>query len=355
MRPRKPHGLLEKRSTVARTRVPPRGALVTLLVALAGPVLPAIAVAAPSATDKETARSLLLDGDRKFTARDFAGALASYQAADAIMKVPTTGVEVAKAQEALGQLVEARDTLLAVLREPPAAKQPAAFLRAREEAEASAASLADRIPSIHVVVSGVDASVARTVRIDGEAVPAEAVSLPRKLNPGPHRVEVSAPGFRDAALDVTVTEGQALEQQVTLVAAPSGAPRPPVPAAEEATAAPVAPDASRTSPWVYVGFGVGAAGAVAGSITGAMSLSKTSSLKDHCPGNVCPPQLSGERNTASTLATIADVSFAAGIVGAAVGVVALLTGAKHVEEKPRAVTIHPWVSFGSVGLTGGFE
>ena len=92
-----------------------RNAFVIVGALAAAPVLyPRIARAEPTAGDKETARSLMDEGDRKFAAKDFKGALDAYQGAHAIMGVPTTGIEVAKAQEALGLLVEARDTLLAV-------------------------------------------------------------------------------------------------------------------------------------------------------------------------------------------------------------------------------------------------
>src|SRR5262249_44553309 len=56
------------------------------------------AAGAPSAADRETARKLLDDGDAAFEKKDYDGALKAYAAAHAIMHVPTTGIEVAKAQ-----------------------------------------------------------------------------------------------------------------------------------------------------------------------------------------------------------------------------------------------------------------
>src|SRR5690349_18414785 len=70
---------------------------------------------APSATEKETARGLMADARAKRDRGDARGALESFQAADAIMHVPTTGFEVARTQASLGLLVEARDTLHRVL------------------------------------------------------------------------------------------------------------------------------------------------------------------------------------------------------------------------------------------------
>src|SRR5262249_1001249 len=65
------------------------------------------AYAEPSAADRETARSLMNEGDAKFDAKNYAQALKAYQGAHAIMGLPSTGYAVARTQAALGQLVEA--------------------------------------------------------------------------------------------------------------------------------------------------------------------------------------------------------------------------------------------------------
>jgi hypothetical protein len=85
----------------------------------------AAAFAAPSDADK--ARALMKEGDGLYFSSDYAGALERYRAADAIMKVPTTGLAVARAQAALGKLVEARDQALTVARATGAANEPAIF------------------------------------------------------------------------------------------------------------------------------------------------------------------------------------------------------------------------------------
>jgi hypothetical protein len=53
------------------------------------------ALAEPSPGEKETARALMDEGDRKLSKQDLRGALQAYQGADQIMGVPTTGLEVA--------------------------------------------------------------------------------------------------------------------------------------------------------------------------------------------------------------------------------------------------------------------
>src|SRR5262245_53464167 len=78
----------------------------------------ALAVAAPSAQDRERARTFMDLGDDKAAAGDLEGALKAYQAADGIMGVPTTGLEVGRALEKLGRLIEARDAFVRVARFP---------------------------------------------------------------------------------------------------------------------------------------------------------------------------------------------------------------------------------------------
>lgn len=172
--------------------------------------------AGPSAADRDTARKLLDDGDEAFAKKDFPSALKAYSAAHAIMNVPSTGIEVAKAQAALGLLLEARDLALEVTRMPQSPKDPAAFAEARKEAADLAAQLDPRIPSIEVKPSGVAEGVAVEVSIDGAVIPAAAATLPRRVNPGSHKVVVRASGYVEASTEVTVTEGTKLEVPLEL-------------------------------------------------------------------------------------------------------------------------------------------
>ncbi len=174
------------------------------------------APAGPSAADRDTARKLLDDGDDAFSKKDFAAALKAYSAAHAIMNVPSTGIEVARAQAALGQLVEARDTALEVTRMPKEPKEPAAFAEARKEAADLAAQLDARIPSVEVKPSGAASGVAVEVSIDGTVIPAAAAALPRRVNPGTHKVVVKAEGYADASTEVTLTEGATIEVPLEL-------------------------------------------------------------------------------------------------------------------------------------------
>ena len=91
----------------------------------------AVAQAQPSAAQKETARGLMAEGRELRDKGDLPSALTRFNAADALMGVPTTGFEVAATQAQLGKLVEARETLQRVLAIAVSPDDPEPFPEAR--------------------------------------------------------------------------------------------------------------------------------------------------------------------------------------------------------------------------------
>src|SRR5262249_13056293 len=117
----------------------------------------ATAQAGPSQNERDRARALMDVGDEKAAKGDLSAALAAYESAHAIMRVPTTGIEVAKMLDKLGKpgaaLVAARD----VLAIPVASGEPKPFTEAREKARKLAAALESRVPTLTVNVTGAPA------------------------------------------------------------------------------------------------------------------------------------------------------------------------------------------------------
>jgi hypothetical protein len=302
------------------------------------------------------------EGDRKFSAKDYKGALDAYQGAHAIMGVPTTGLEVAKAQEALGMLVEARDTLLAITRLPAQPHEPAAFAKARDDAKARAPGIAARIPSLRVAVTGPAPGADLSVAVDGQAVPSAAATLPRKVNPGKHHVTVSSTGFSEQAQDVDVPEGRETAISVALSPAPGGAapvplgPAPMMPGAPPPAAQPPA-DTGKTekSSLAYVGLGVGVVGVVGlvvGTVFGLKASSKWSDAKALCnpyPTN-CGPDGASLSQDAKSAATVSTVGFIVGGVGLAAGAVMWFAAPEKKTESGVALGVGP----GSVVVKGAF-
>jgi hypothetical protein len=339
-----------------------RRATVALLLACAASLASATARAAPTAADRETARTLMDEGNDLREKGDLKAALKRFQGADAIMHVPTTAIAVARTQVALGLLVEARDTIAALRRMPAGPGEPAPFRDARSEADTLDASLAGRVPSLTITVTGAPEGAKPEVTVDGVAIPAAAVGLPRTVDPGHHVVVARASGA-SGTQEVDVAEGQTKPVQVTL--APDAASAPATAGSgEEAAPAPEAPPTvTKHGPTLltWVGVGIAAAGVAAGTATGLMSMSTTNSLANECPNHVCPPQFHSDHDSAATLATVSTVSFVVAGVGAGVAIASLVLG--HDESAPAAATtptaalrprVAPWIGLGAAGLRGEF-
>jgi hypothetical protein len=72
------------------------------------------------------------------------------------------------------------------------------------------------------------------------------------------------------------------------------------------------------------GFGFGAAGLVAGSVTGGLALAKSAELETACIDGVCPPARAGDVDDMAALGDAATATFVVAGVGLAAGVGALV-------------------------------
>lgn len=309
-------------------------AFAAMLFAFAG-----TAWADPTAQEKERARDLMADGRDKRDKSDLAGALASFQQADAIMHVPTTGFEVAKTQQALGQLLEAQATCFAILKFPASPNDPPPFVEARQKAEALSKDLDKQIPKLTVVVKS---SSSPTVTIDNAAV--ASLDQPVRVNPGNHTILAKTPDG-DAKQDVAIGAGESKTVELTIGAK----------AAVATTSDSSMPLTKRIPLVSWVGFGAGAAGLVVGSITGVIALGDKSDIQDHCTGNRCNKSESNDLSSAKTVATISTIGFVVAGVGIAVGVVGLFVFKPKTEDAAAAptATLGP-VRFNPTTLSGTF-
>ncbi len=284
------------RSTMTRALL--TGALAT--ATLASPALADEPVhAEPSTADKETARDYLIAGRKKLEVKDYQGALKPLKAAHAIMNVPTTGLDYARALEGLGQLIEARAVVLAVTRLPARNGEPEAFADARVAAAALADRLATRIASVVVALKGLPPGVEPKITLDGAPVPAATLGLPRKVDPGAHVVSASAPGFTTMQKRVELRDGETLPVELVLFKLDDTAPAPPAPAPGPRRVVALPPPAASASPeetrrvpawaWITGGIGVAALGAGAGFAVDYASV--RSAVTTACPGDVCQGHL----------------------------------------------------------------
>ena len=330
----------------------PRLALLALIL-----LAPASALAqTPTASERETARSLMSEARDKREHNDLRGALASFKAADAIMHVPTTGFEVARTQVALGLLVEARDTLHQVLRWSPRPGDPKPFADARANSQTLDDDLAGRIPTLRVSLSNRTADPHLTV--DGVEIPADAASSPIRLDPGHHVITAGEKGAARAEVDLAERDAKT----ISLALPAESAATPPV----EASVNPEPPAATRPEEphphtartIALASFGVSAVGLAVGAVTGIMSIQKTNQLKSACDGNTCPSSSAGDLDSAHSTATISTAAFIVAGVGVGVGIGALLLGDRHSPDTTPApqtgMRVTPWLGLGSAGVRGSF-
>jgi hypothetical protein len=273
--------------------------------------------AEPSAADRETSRALYAQGMQALDAHEYASAERACGGAHALVKAPTSAACWARALEAVGRLVEARDVFLEAAHFPVASDEPTVFTRARAASRAEADAIAKRIPSLTVVVRGpADASKIR-VSIDGTSVPPETVLLPRKVNPGARQVTVVARGFEPSTVDVQVAEAEDRRVEVTLRGEANAAP------AETAPA----PRGKPPPALALVAGGVGVTGLALGVVAGLVGQSRHSTLAGECNGSVCPPSAQGEIDSFHAMRTISTTGYVVGAMGLVGGAVLWITTA----------------------------
>jgi hypothetical protein len=321
-------------------------------------VAPSSAWAEPTAADRERARTLLDLGDQKAASQDWEGALKAYKVADEVMRVPTTGVARGKALEKLGRLLEAKDVLLGVTRYPTHPDEPAAFTSAREEAARLAAALTPRVPELTVQISGLGEGVTPKVAIDGHDVLPDMLAVPIKIDPAEHSLTASAPGYLPIEQKVTLAESE--KKSIELAFAPDpNAGAVTTPGAAPGTPSSVAVDqSSKSRALMWIGFGVGAAGVAAGSVTGLMAMSAEKSAEDQCINKVCPPAAQSDIDSSKQLGTISTIAFGVGVVGLGVGVWQLIaTSGGQTSGQDQAANepaFQPIVGLGQLGVRGRF-
>jgi hypothetical protein len=318
-----------------------------------GPMAEAQGEHKPSAADMETARTLYQEGRQLREQGNIAGALEKFKAAHALAGTPVTGVHLAQTHAALGQLVEARETCLRILRMPVQVDETERSVEARKEAAQLARDLEPRIPSVIIRVEGVEAGVTPTLTIDGQALPSAAIGLGRKVNPGSHAVKASAYGYYETSEQLSVREGETKELTLTLRRMPPGEVPPPETSPPDGSGTTVIQGSSGMSPVAVTGFIVAGTGAAIGTISGLLAMQKASDLEGACTNNQCPPEAHSDVDSGRMFGTVSTVAFGVAVVGLAVGIWGVATQDEEPEKK-RQAGVSPWLGLGSVGVGGVF-
>jgi hypothetical protein len=304
---------------------------------------PAAALAAPPAgkVDPKTAARAQADrGYELFEAGDYVEAAQAFRLAEVIFHAPTLVFAIARCESKGGHLLEARELFKRVIAEKIAASAPPEYLGAQESAQGELAAVEARIARVVITVDGA-AGRNFVVNLDEIAVAPSALSQPIEVDPGAHRVAVLLDGRPAETRAVTVADGA--RETVAIALAPPAV-------VAKAVAPPVAPPKPRDllAP-ALISLGVGVAGLGVGAALGGVTLAKTSAIRAHCVGDVCPRDQRDAAAGARTTATISTVAFVVGGAFAATGVTLLVLRSRA--QKPSlGLAIGP----GSVLAQGAF-
>ncbi|MDF2698176.1 MAG: hypothetical protein K0S65_6559 [Labilithrix sp.] len=310
------------------------------------------ASAEPTPPEREAARTLLLSGREKKKNGQLKEALADFEKAHAIMRVPTTGLDLGKAQRELGLLVEARATFLEAARYPVRSNESRAFKRARKEARQQADEITPLLATVTISVAA-DAQV----KIDDAEISASSINVPLKVNPGKHEI-VASRGGDEKRQTIEVAPGEIKTVELLLEGAAPPPPSKPSSSSSSSSSGADAETQTGTNPLVWVGAGTAGVGLAVGAVTGIMAFGVHDEVAARCEDGVrCPEPTHADIDRGQTLGTVSTIAFVVAGVGAGILVYGLLnptvspkadsSSASKALPRPR------WVA-GPFGVAGTF-
>jgi hypothetical protein len=158
-----------------------------------------------SEADRQAARELFQQGFQLQQAGKYTEALDKFQRAQAVYSAPTNLLHIAECQAQLGQLVESTETYRGLARLMLPKDTPQAFLAAQTQGAAELQQIEPRIPRVRVEVAPTNIG-GLAVTIDDQPMNVALVGVDRPIDPGTHKVTVSAPGYIRQEKTITIKE-----------------------------------------------------------------------------------------------------------------------------------------------------
>ncbi|MFK8002178.1 MAG: PEGA domain-containing protein [Polyangiales bacterium] len=288
----------------------------------------------PAMASAQDARERFQRGQVAYDQGDYEVALTEWRAAYELDAQPLIQFNIAQAAERLGQLPEAATALDLYLSTAATTDPNQANARARRSA------LRERLAQTGVRLAGGPSGAA--ISIDGT----EWGLTPRpdaiSLEPGSHRIEVSAEGFETFRSTVVVPAGQTVDVSVEMTARevtpPVDTPPSHMDPIETRVNTPVESSGPGATPWIVAGAGVVLVGAAAA--LGAVALGKA---------NDAPGSESDEADSARTLGLTADILGITGAVAISAGLIWYFVGRNSGADE-ETVRVSPYAGPDRAGL-----
>jgi tetratricopeptide (TPR) repeat protein len=300
---------------------------------------------APASPDpKEEAKKAWEEGQTKFEAGDYQGALEAYQRADTLYPGAAPKHKIALSLDKLGKAREAIAAYKVFVDSSPGEK----FAEKVAESNKRIGELEATLPAVINVKIAPENLKGVAITVDGN--PMQGTRL--EVSAGEHTVVVTAEGHEPATQSVTVKGDEQRELAVTLKPVVKAAPKPvPVPEEEEGGGSNVP---------AYVTLGIAGAGVVLGVVFGVLALQAKNDFdeKVETPGTD-PAELTDLADSAERSALIADMSFGVALTFGITGIVLLFSNAgdddegDEVEEE-EAFHVTPYGGPQGAGVTAGF-
>jgi hypothetical protein len=333
----------------------------------------------PTAADIASARKIGFEGMQLAEKGNCAAAIDKLARAEKLFHAPTTLGRLGECQVLTGRIVEGTENLGRVAREELAANSPVAFVAARARARKQLSAATPKLAHAKIIVKAPpDATV--SVTVDSAPVNAANLGEDRVLDPGPHVVDATAPGYFKAHAEINLQEGGS--EQVTLklivdpeaaraarVAAATTPPSPstsPPPSTSEPssttpgtdTRSPAAEASGPNRTLAYVVLGVGVVGLGVGTVFGLNAMSKKNELSSACPNKSCRASEQSNIDSAKFAGTISTVAFGVGGAAVILGGVLFFTASSSSSAAstatPPKLVARPYFDIGSAGVVGSF-
>ena len=269
------------------------------------------------------------------TGGDWAGALALLKEVAAVRPTPQVRFNIALCEERLGRLVAALGDYELAASDAQAEKA----YQVQQEVDSRLESLKARVP--RVVVGRGEGADSATISLDGVSLGDSVLNKPLPVDPGPHTVEASAPGFQPFRQSFRVAETETATIQVKL------SPLPVVVSPPVLVPARAAAQSTRT-----LGFVVGGVGIASLLTSGAMFYLRQNAISDldqQCGAgrSACPPSSKNTVANGKLYTTIGDLTLVAGAVGLAAGAALVIVGSRSSEH--ASVALAPGAAGANVG------